>query len=377
MTAILRRSDKIMTTTRSLSRCAARGLLIIAGVWTIGATASCNRNDPGTWSTKTAHAALRSDLAVAPQVSLGANPDVGFEHAELDQAAMDVLLQAADSNSPLLRANAIEALLLSPAHLPPILRRALADENRGVRFVASMTTGRLRLKELQAHLEPLLSDSSESVQAAAIYAAIRCGMKADPTPLAGMLRSESPEVRANAAMVLGELGEPSAIKMLRAAMGRDMKRESAVRLHIVDLQIAEAIVKLGEADELEGIRAALFAPGEQGEIISLACQIAGNLADNRSAAQLFSLATREGERRMPAEVRMTAAAALAKIDAESASLAVPLEYVEHPRFELRAQAASTLGTMGNRAALPHLAKMLSDPNPMVQVSAAGAILRIR
>src|SRR5688572_29029361 len=59
--------------------------------------------------------------------------------------AISLLMQATESPSPLLRANAIEALQHDAEHIEQIVRRALGDENRGVRFVAAMTTGKLKL----------------------------------------------------------------------------------------------------------------------------------------------------------------------------------------------------------------------------------------
>ena len=53
-----------------------------------------------------------------------------------------------------------------------------------------------------------------------------------------------------------------------------------------------------------------------------------------------------------------------------------MEYVKSDRFQLRAQAASTLGELGDPMAYPTLATLLQDPNPLVQVAAAGAILRL-
>ena len=53
-----------------------------------------------------------------------------------------------------------------------------------------------------------------------------------------------------------------------------------------------------------------------------------------------------------------------------------MEYVGSNQFQLRAQAASTLGELGDPIAYAALAKLLQDPNPLVQVAAAGAILRL-
>ena len=133
----------------------------------------------------------------------------------LRRQATDLLVAASDSDSALLRANSIEALQQAPAHLEPVVRRGLVDENRAVRFVAAMTIGQFRMEHLAHLLQPLLQDESESVRAAAIYGLKRCDQPVDLTPLASMLVSEDPEVRGNAAMVLGGLGNPTAVPMIR------------------------------------------------------------------------------------------------------------------------------------------------------------------
>ncbi len=53
-----------------------------------------------------------------------------------------------------------------------------------------------------------------------------------------------------------------------------------------------------------------------------------------------------------------------------------MAYIESDRYQLRAQAASTLGELGDPTVYPTLASLLEDPNPLVQVAAAGAILRV-
>ena len=73
---------------------------------------------------------------------------------------------------------------------------------------------------------------------------------------------------------------------------------------------------------------------------------------------------------------MAATWALAQIATGLAPIEVPMEYVKSDRFQLRAQAASTLGELGDPMAYPTLAMLLQDPNPLVQVAAAGAILRL-
>ena len=297
--------------------------------------------------------------------------------AEYRQDALMILRKAADSASPQLRANAIEYLQPLPDDLEPIVRKALADDNRGVRFVAAMTIGKLKINRLAPLLEPLLHDESESVQAAAIYGLRRCGRQTNPTPLAAMLVSDDPEIKGNAALVLGELQDKSAIQVLEHAVGRGLSRVEPARAKIVELQLAEAMVKLGAENQVMPIRAALFAPAEQSEIIALACQMCGALKDGKAAPDLNNILLYGGPRQRPAEVRMAAAMALAQIDPGRAHPEIPLQYVQSEHDQLRAQAATTLGAIGDPTSLPYLAHLLNDPNPIVQAAAAGAVLRMR
>lgn len=325
------------------------------------------------WSTK-ANSVLGKDLQ-KPALNVYQPISENSSSSVMRDAAVEILLQAADSEDPLLRANAIEALHATPQYLTPILKQGLLDSNRGVRFVAAMTVGDLKMTEIAHLLSPLLEDSSLSVRSSAIYAMYQCGLQVDLTPLAGMLFTEDPEVRGNVAMILGKFGNSSAVPMLRKAAHLGMVRVAPARKRIVDLQIAQSMVKLGEDSELEVIRAALFAPADQGEIIALACQICGQLRDGQTLSNLLDLALREGIRQQSAEIRMAATIAVSRIDRTRTPYEVPRAYIRSTHAPLRAQAALTLGFTHHPDVLADLGQMLSDPAPIVQVAAAGAILR--
>ena len=68
--------------------------------------------------------------------------------------------------------------------------------------------------------------------------------------------------------------------------------------------------------------------------------------------------------------------AVARIDPGRAPTQLPLAYLDDQNFLVRALAATTLGWMRDPVVLPRLATMLEDPNALVQVSAAGAVLRL-
>jgi len=293
------------------------------------------------------------------------------------EAAISILVAGTRSPDPVVRANALEGMLAWPSLLREHVAGGLVDGNRGVRFVAAMCVGRAGLTDLAHLVQPLLRDPSESVRAAAIYALRSCGRPVDPSPLATMVRSDDPEVRSNAYIVLGELGDASSAAMVRESLGRGMRRVHPIRVRIVELQAAETLVRLGSDDELEVIRAALFAPVEQGELSILACQILARIGDRSAAPMLERLVLASGTSARPPEIRMAATQALADLGRRSpvdaGSLAV--NAVQSPDPLLRAQGCAVAGSVGDAGAMEALRACLSDPVEFVRITAAGNLLK--
>jgi HEAT repeat protein len=299
------------------------------------------------------------------------------QDADLHNRAVNMLQQAAESPEPLLRANAIEALQASPGDLDKAARMGLVDANRGVRFVAAMAVGRQRMTTIVHLVDPLTRDESDSVKAAAMFALHSCGRKVDLSPLAAMLESTDAEVKGNAALVLGELGNKSAASMVRQAVKKPMPLANPSRVRIVELQLAETLVRLGDEQEIEPIRAAMLAPGDQSELTALACQMAGRLKDEYSRATLVGIVDPDSQKKRPPEVRLAAAAALAQMGGSPPRMIQMIEpFVTDKSPFLRAQAAITLGFLGGERPLAILGGMLRDQNPLVQLSAARGILEI-
>jgi HEAT repeat protein len=274
------------------------------------------------------------------------------------------------------RANAAEALAASPDDLRAVVTPLLSDPNRGVRFVATMSVGRAGLADLADRVQPLLLDESASVRAAAIATLAKLGRTVDPTPLAAMVRSDDPEVRSNAYLVLGEMGNRSAVPMIRESLGKGMRQVNPARVRVVELQGAEALVRLGEPDGIEPIRAALFAPGEQAEFTALAAQQVARLRDDGSRAILMRLIDGTGISARPTEVRIGCAVALAQISPEDAQAVVRFARTLAKDREpvVRAQAGLALAMAGGAAAVPEIEPMLLDPDPTVQLAVAKGLL---
>ncbi len=327
---------------------------------------------------------------VATPVPTGQDP-ITLPISRLDQIGVSQLREraiaqietSARSPEPTLSANAIEVAALAPKRLSKVIAGGLKDNSAGVRAVTLMAIGKYRLEEHADDAAPLQSDPSPYVQAAAIYALVRCDRNADQSPLWPILSShESPRARAHVAYILGELGNASALPLLRrTAADRSVDRlpkATLAEISIMQLQIAEAMVKLGENDQLEAIRAALYpARPEEFESAVLAVQIIGNVKDRRATDQLVYLSGYKDKTgaMMPAELRLQIASTLAQLGLDRGGF-IADEYRSAQDPLLRAQAAMTYGDTGRPEHLPKLEELLRDPVEVVRLGAAGGVLKI-
>ena len=293
------------------------------------------------------------------------------------QLALDILVAASSSQEAIYRAHALEGLQPCPAELEPAAFRLLADENPGVRFAAAVTVGRNRFAQCAQVVEPLTLDPNLSVRAAALYALVRLGRVVDLTPLAQLMMSEDADVRSNAFFVLGELRNPSAIPLVESAVGRPLIGADRTRARIVDLQGAEAMAKMGDYRQFDPIRAALFAPSDQSEIVALACQMVGEIDDRGARGHLIGLWNGRDQLQKPLEVRLIVGTALVRIGEPNLEpiLQLCVTSIKDPSPSVRAQTAATLGWVGGPQAIALLSGAMADPVPIVRLTAAAGYMR--
>ncbi|NJL30268.1 MAG: hypothetical protein HC898_00795 [Phycisphaerales bacterium] len=190
----------------------------------------------------------------------------------------------------------------------------------------------------------------------------------DISPLASMLSSPSPTTRGNIAMLLGLLGEPSAIPMLREMAQVNLPRASPTQERIVRLQIVEAMLRLGDDSVIDAMRAyAAYAPED--EIRVAAVLMVGELQDRRFEKAIEPLLGTP-----PVEQQLAAAATLARFGRED-GLDVALKSAQSSSPLQRTQAALTLGLFKNQKAARQLALMLDDSEEAVRLAAASAVLK--
>lgn len=322
--------------------------------------------------------------------------------------AYAIVRAAGQSENPRERLAALEAVQFAPDVAFELVRKGLGDENPAVRFAALVTVGKLQLDALGDAAVDLMRDENESVRAAALFAAKRCGKEVDLSPLGGMLANGSSSARANAAMLIGQLGDPQAVDMLRDMAANPMPRVSSAQRTWVRLQFAEAMIRLApdDAEVLGSIRAAVYSNLD--DVRVLAIQILGEVGDRSVQGGLAHIIKRDN----PIQVKIAAAQSLVRMgDRRAAQVLMDAtqyderqlrkdltEYVnknptqgpeaqairdlladeksrQRAAAEVRAQAAVALGYVASEPAAKRLADLLEDADPIVRVAAASAILR--
>ncbi len=298
--------------------------------------------------------------------------------SRIREQAIEILEQSAQSSDPQVRANGIEAAMIAPTRLVILVETGLRDPNPGVRNVSAMVVGKAKLASLAEKCRPMLADPVPQVRASAILALAVNKRSVDRTPLAEMLLNDpSPWARRHAAFVLGEIGDKSAMSLLRAAAHEGDSDLGAEQVRSYQLQIAEALIKLGDDDARQAVRAALYpSRAEDLESAALAVQIIGQVKDREAIDQLVYLSqykNREGQM-YPAEVRLGIAQALSGMGIKGGAY-IADEFKANPSPALRAQAAFVYGFVG-KSQLATLEAMMADPDPTVRIAAAASVLRV-
>jgi len=299
--------------------------------------------------------------------------------AQLEQRALDCLKRGIGYEYlPSVRIAAIESLQEeAPDAGLPWIRTRLIDEHPAVRFAACMALGGLAD---QASIEPvaaLLDDPDDNVKVAVVFALHRMGDQRHSGLLAEFLRYHPDmPVRRNAALALGRLGEPGAIRLLAKEVG-----SADDGLHA---QALESLALLGNKEAIQQLTfAANSGSGPQVVFAINALSLTGN--EELVGTFRYKLANAEYQ-----EARLAAARALGELGS-SEGLAVALKGIgfnrpvrnleqdppENQIMRIRQMAALALGAIGDPAGLPPLADRLEDnSDPRVQIAAAKAILGI-
>lgn len=331
---------------------------------------------PGKQSAQRSASSASQPQAPAPPAELSLD---AVSISALREDAIAVIERLSQSQNPSVRANAVEAASEAPRRLSAIIEAGLIDRSPAVRSVACIIAGKHAFHSRIGVIRQLRADSNPFVRISALYALARLESGADISPIAASLLSDpSLRVRSHAAFVLGELNDRSAVPLLKEAAGARIRGQKPEDIKIFQLQVAEALAKLGEDDQREVLRAALYpARPEELEAAALAAQTLGQLNDRESIDQLANLSefVDPKGRVYPAEVRLTIAASLAGMGLRGGEF-IADQYAANPNAPVRALVAVVYGQFGSPLTLAHVRRMMTDDDSeQVRIAAAWALLK--
>jgi len=315
-------------------------------------------------------------------------PAVNPRMAYID--ASSTLRQAADDPDPTTRAHAIEAISQTMGKAAGgILKQALRDAYPSVRFAAAMAVGELRYEPAKEVLVAMARSKGEDpsaepdrrVYCAVIYALHSLGDTSHTSELGSLLFDDEKAVRANAAMVMGKMGERSGIVPLSTQLAEEQDPS-------VQLQLVESLAMLG--DPKNAIRLEAYTKTQYLEDRLVAIAALERIQSSRSAQVLEDLLGS----RQPPRVRVAAAGALARLgrtdprgykfvlrSARQPERVMAETFGERGTSEIEVRslqrlAAIALGWMDKPEAVSVLHPLLQSQDGGVRVAAAMSILRL-
>lgn len=302
--------------------------------------------------------------------------------AAAESRAVEIVLDASQSDSPLMRAHAVEAIQPLPDRALPMAQRLSRDPNPGVRFAAVVTLAELGNPATGPAMRALAagprSDPDPNVRAGALVAARQAGEEVNLTPLARLLESGTITQRSNAAMLLGRFGDSSAIPMLQALSSRPVANANPTEQAVFRLQVAEALSRLGDESAKTPVRAATVSGLHEVQVLGI--YVVGQIGDEVYQPVLRN---RVSDPDRSIEIRVAAATALAELgDQHGADVLIEAAALETININdrqadaapLRAAAAVGLGLIPQPRAAQRLVSLLDDADPRVRIAAAKAVL---
>ena len=301
--------------------------------------------------------------------------------------AQATLLQAAEDKDPVTRANAMEALAGTlGAEAGAVFVQALDEQNPLVRFAAAMAIGDSKYKPALDRLLTMARDKKgepdKRVFCAVIYALHVLGNDEYAGQLGDLLFDSEREVRMDAAMAMGRMGEPTATGPLKTVLSGE--QDEGVRL-----QIRESLARLGDEGSAQVMEA--YTKGFYLDLRLAAIPALADIGTRRAAIALRSLT----DERHPARIRVLAAGELARLgqgdpadyDLCMAALRNPKKVLDESNLRtkrlvdsdvdsLRRLAAIAVGWMGRDLAVNVLHPMLKSARGGDRVAAALSILRL-
>lgn len=252
----------------------------------------------------------------------------------LRQQAKDIVKAGLTDENAYIRTNAAEVVASTKqTEMLATVETLLNDELVPVRFAAAMAVGDLKYAPAKQSVRRLMSDKNVNLQLAGAYVLRQLGGQSYDEFFANALTARDQTVRSNAALILGKLGDKSALPKLKAVLKDTQADDKAMFVAV------EAIARLGD----ESVYPKLWA------------MLISTYADDRVSG-------------------IRAMGALGTMPARNAIVTL----LDDPIVEVRLTAAEQLGAMGDTAGEPEVldffaGKSVSDAERTNRAKALAAL----
>ena len=307
-------------------------------------------------------AATKPDQAAAKDT----RPEGPVDLPALYDRVRRVLREGTDASLPPVRRVSARGLgeLRDGEALPLLSSLLLSDPERAVQAASALAIANLGPSEAGVAALLKARDRSDAVTAVWLDEALmKVGRAEGHKALIKALSDSHKEVRFQAAMALGEAGDPAARKVLQAALG-----QAATLGTQTVMALLGTLARLGHEAALDSLRKAAVSADPVAQVG--AAEALARLGDERALGTLKTLLA-TGE----VSARLVAAKVLAS-QGDYSGLPAMTSALDGGGEMTRLLSLSALGSVSDVAALGPLGKALDEKSPLLRATAAESLARI-
>lgn len=216
------------------------------------------------------------------QQTAGVSTDNSVDN-NLKAEATKIILDGLSSGNPQVMVNAIEmAAATNNQQFMKDIQQLTYDELVLIRFAAAVAIGDAKYSAAKNDVSRLLKDNDENVRLAGSYALVRLGgSKSYTQQIRTALTSSDQQVRANAAFLLGKIGDKNALPLLYQTI-HDEASDDKVRLNAI-----EAIARLGDENIYQKLWGILISAYADDRVFGIRAM--GTLGTSRAKDSLLTM----------------------------------------------------------------------------------------
>ncbi len=288
--------------------------------------------------------------------------------SRLKSRALGIVREALSDESGVIRSHAIEIIVTTQRReLMPQVLKLLGDEQIHVRFSAGVAVGDMEYAPGEYMIKPMLDDPNPNAGIAAAYALSRLGRGEYAKRIRDAAKSTNQTVRANAALLLGKLGDKNDLPLLYAVLRDEVSADKA------KFQAVESIARLGDEQIYKDkLWAMLISKYADDRVIGIRGMGLLNTVDAKNA--IITMLNDE-----VGEVRLCAAEQLAQMGDLAGEQEV-LAYFKTQSPDLNEtsvaniMATMAIGRMATASGAKYLPKLLQSRSKVIRLTAAQSVL---